>query len=240
MLLDTVIVPARFSGPPNSGNGGYTCALLARHVGNPAEITLRKPIPIEREMQVVQEDGVYKLLERELLIAEAKPATIDLELPKPVSFVEAQRAAEQSPAFKNHPFPTCFVCGPQRGPGDGLRIFPGLITDKPGETANGHTFACPWVPAREFADANGEIKSEFIWSAMDCPTGFAGGFPYMGTLVTGRLAVKIVAPVKAEEKCVIMSWPLGVEGRKHDAAAALFGEDGGVRAEAKATWIKLD
>jgi hypothetical protein len=37
-----------------------------------------------------------------------------------------------------------------------------------------------------------------------------------------------------------MSWPLGIEGRKHHAAAALFGEDGSVRAEAKATWIKLD
>jgi hypothetical protein len=236
VLLETVVVPARFSGPPNSGNGGYTCALLARHVGNPAEITLRKPIPIEREMQVVQQDGVYKLLEQELLIAEGRPASIELELPKPVSFAEAQRAAEQSPAFKTHPFPTCFVCGPQRGPGDGLRIFPGLIK----EATNGHTFACSWVPAREFGGANREIKPEFIWSAMDCPTGFAGGFPYMGTLVTGRLAVKIVAPVKAEEQCVIMSWPLGVEGRKHHAAAALFGEDGSVRAEAKATWIKLD
>jgi hypothetical protein len=58
--------------------------------------------------------------------------------------------------------------------------------------------------------------------------------------VTGRLAVKLVAPVKAEEKCVIMSWPLGIDGRKHHAAAALFGEDGTVRAKAKATWIKLD
>jgi hypothetical protein len=236
VLLETVIVPARFSGPPNSGNGGYTCALLARHGGNPAEITLRRPIPIESEMQVVQEDGLYKLLERELLIADGKPASIDLELPKPVSFAEAQRAAEESPAFENHPFPTCFVCGPQRGPSDGLRIFPGLVN----QTANGHTFACPWIPAHEFADTNREIKPEFIWSAMDCPTGFAGGFPYLGKLVTGRLGVKLVAPVRAEERCVIMSWPLGVEGRKHHAAAALFGEDGSVRAEAKATWIKLD
>lgn len=236
MLLETVSVPARFSGPPNSGNGGYTCALLARHIGNPAEVTLRKPIPIERAMQVVRDGDTFKLMAGEELIAEGKPTTIDLELPKLVSYAEAHAAAEQSPAFKDHPFPTCFVCGPQRPHGDGLRIFPGII----GESAIGHRFACGWQPAREFADSSGHVRPEFIWSAMDCPTGFAGGFPYMGKLVTGRLAVKLVAPVRAEEKCVIMSWPLGIDGRKHHAAAALFGEDGTVRAEAKATWIKLD
>lgn len=236
MLLETVSIPARFSGPPNSGNGGYTCALLARHIGNPAEVTLRKPIPIERSMQVVRDGDSFKLMAGEDLIAEGKPTTIDIELPNAVSYAEAQAAAEQSPAFKNHPFPTCFVCGPQRPHGDGLRIFPGII----GEAASGHIFACGWQPAREFAEADGNIKPEFIWSAMDCPTGFAGGFPYMGKLVTGRLAVKLVAPVRAEEKCVIMSWPLGIDGRKHHAAAALFGEEGSVRAEAKATWIKLD
>lgn len=236
MLLETVSVPARFSGPPNSGNGGYTCALLARHIGNPAEVTLRKPIPIERAMQVMRDGDAFKLLAGEELIAEGKSATIDLELPKFVSYAEAQAAAEQSPAFTNHPFPTCFVCGPLRRRGDGLRIFPGIA----GESAIGRTFACPWQPARELADADGDIKPEFIWSAMDCPTGFAGGFPYMGKLVTGRLAVKLVAPVSADERCVIMSWPLGIEGRKHHAAAALFGEDSTVRAEAKATWIKLD
>lgn len=236
MLLETVSVPARFSGPPNSGNGGYTCALLARHIGNPAEVTLRKPIPIERAMQVVRDGEMFKLMAGDELIAEGKPTTIDLELPKRVSYAEAQAAAEESPAFKNHPFPTCFVCGPQRPHGDGLRIFPGVVE----ESAMGHTFACGWQPAGEFADGSGHIKPEFVWSAMDCPTGFAGGFPYMGKLVTGRLAVKLVAPVRAEEKCVIMSWPLGIDGRKHHAAAALFGEDGTVRAEAKATWIKLD
>lgn len=236
MLLDTVTVPARFSGPPNSGNGGYTCALLARHIGDPAEVTLRKPIPIERPMQITRDADVWKLLAGEELIAEGKPMSFDLELPAPVSFVQAQQAAQESPAFKNHPFPTCFVCGPQRAHGDGLRIFPGIT----GETPIGRSFAAPWIPAKEFADANGVVQPEFIWSALDCPTGFAGGFPYLGKLVTGRLAVMLVAPVHAEEQCVLLSWPLGIDGRKHHAAAALFGEDGSVRAEAKATWIKLD
>jgi hypothetical protein len=62
----------------------------------------------------------------------------------------------------------------------------------------------------------------------------------MGKLVTGRLAVHEIAPVTANEHCVIMSWPTKIEGRKHHAAAALYGADQTLRATAKATWIKLD
>jgi hypothetical protein len=236
VLLETVSVPARFSGPPNSGNGGYTCALLARHVGDPAEVTLRKPIPIEREMQVVRADGVFKLLAGGDVIAEGKSTEIGVDLIAPVTFAEAQAAAHKSPAFKQHPFPTCFVCGPQRAEGDGLRIFPGIVRDN----AVGHVFASPWIPAKEFAEMDGKVRREFIWSAMDCPTGFAGGFPYQGKLVTGRLAVHQIAPIRVGEHCVIMSWPIGIDGRKHHAAAALYGEDQTLRTTAKATWIKLD
>ena len=236
MLLETVSIPARFSGPPNSGNGGYTCALVARHVGGPAEVTLRKPIPVERDLQVVQMDGLIKLLDGEDLIAEGKSTEVILESVPSVHFSEAQNAAAKSPAFKDHPFPTCFVCGPQRAHGDGLRIFPGVVHDN----TVGHVFASPWIPAEEFADERGNVRPEFIWSAMDCPTGFAGGFPYQGKLVTGRLAVHQIAPVRAGEECVIMSWPLAIEGRKHHAAAALYGEDHTLRTTAKATWIKLD
>ena len=187
-------------------------------------------------MQITHDADTWKLSAGGELIAEAKPTQISLDLIRPVTFTEAQHAAEQSPAFKNHPFPTCFVCGPLRADGDGLRIFPGIVRDN----EIGHVFASPWIPAKEFADLSGHIKPEFIWSAMDCPTGFAGGFPYQGKLVTGRLAVHQLAPVRAGEHCVIMSWLLGIEGRKHHAAAALYGEDQTARATAKATWIKLD
>ena len=117
-----------------------------------------------------------------------------------------------------------------------MRIFPGLVSG----AAEPPVFASAWIPAAEFTDRSRSVRREFVWAALDCPTGFAAGFPYMGKLVTGRLAVAPAREIKAEEKCVIMSWPLGIDGRKHHAAAALFGEDGTVRAEAKATWIKLD
>jgi hypothetical protein len=74
---------------------------------------------------------------------------------------------------------------------------------------------------------------------MDCPTGFAAGFPWQGTLVTGRLAVEQVLPVYALRPYVVTSWPTGSEGRKFHAEAALHGPDGELCAKARATWIKL-
>lgn len=230
-----VIIPKRFCGPPESGNGGYTCGLIANLLGGAVEVTLRKPIPIEREMEIVLEGEKGLLKDGDILIAEGVRTSFeDVSLPK-VSFESAEHAEEGSPAFKNHPFPTCFVCGPERKTGDGLRIFPGRI-----ELGSKQYFASGWIPAGEFADESGIVKNEFIWAALDCPTGFAGGFPYEGKLVTGRLAADIRSKVRTNEKCVLLSWQTGIEGRKHFAAAALIGEDGSKKALARATWIKLD
>jgi hypothetical protein len=239
----TLTIPRRFCGPPTSGNGGYTCAFVARNIGGCAEVTLRKPIPLEREMQIVPNgnDAGVVLRDGDTLIAEGASVswTIDETLAT-LSFDDAVTAAKASPAFGNHPFPTCFVCGPQRSAGDGLRIFPGPIgKDGRVRTYPAGAFAAPWIPDSSLAGTDGVVRDEFIWSALDCPTGFACGFPSTGTLVTGRLAAKLLAPVHVGEKCVLLSWPSGVDGRKHHAAAVLLGEDGNVRAEAKATWIKL-
>jgi len=186
-------------------------------------------------MHVSIQDGNAQLLLGDELIAEGQRALWTTAAVYHASFEQSQEAARKSPAFHEHPFPTCFVCGPQRTEGDGLRIFPGELPGKTGE----HIFAAPWIPATEFADPKGRIREEFLWAAMDCPTGFAAGFPYEGKLVTGRLAVEVVGRVHADEKCVLLSWRTAVDGRKHHASAVLTGEDGSVRAHARATWIKL-
>ena len=36
------------------------------------------------------------------------------------------------PGLTSHPFPTCFACGTDREPGDGLRIFPGPVAGRAG------------------------------------------------------------------------------------------------------------
>src|SRR5437763_14457458 len=188
--MGPIFIARRFCGPPDSGNGGYTCGLVAQAMHVPADVTIRRPIPMEKELSGQEVSNGVQLKNGEELIAEGAPLIWSAHPPKEhITFDEAQTAAAASPAFHNHPFPTCFTCGPDRAEGDGLRIFPGKWQ------GNGRDyFVAPWVPHSDLADKSGYIRDEIVWAAMDCPTGFAGGFPWEGTLVTGRLGAQLIAP----------------------------------------------
>src|SRR5207253_6971169 len=85
-------IDRRFAGPPTSANGGVTCGLLAAHVDAPVvEVTLRRPPPLDVDMRM--EDG--SLYDEDVLVATARPGTIDLE-PHPAVTVEQARAAAPS------------------------------------------------------------------------------------------------------------------------------------------------
>jgi len=232
-MAESFIVPARFCGPPNSGNGGYTCGMLASEIGGIVECTLRKPVPLDVPLRIERRNSSANLVKGDEIIVEAIPSEITLQLPELVSEKLVAGAMEHSPALDAvHPFPGCFVCGPHRQVGDGLRIFPGAMMD-------GSLFGAIWLPAKEFGNAQGFLRTEFLWAALDCPTGFAAGFPLTGKLVTGRLAVEQREQVKTGAECILLSWPLGTEGRKHFSGACLY-QHQKVCAVARATWIRLD
>jgi len=220
----TIVVGERFNGPPGSANGGYTCGLLAAHVGAPVEVTLRSPPPLGRRLDVVEADGAVRLLDGETLVAEAVPTEVALEPPAPVAPAEAERAAERYPGFERHVFPTCFVCGPARAEGDGLRIFAGPVSGR-------DVFAAPWTAPRD-------VSAELVWAALDCPGAIAVGFPARGETVLGRFAVRIDRLPEPGERCVVVAWPLGEDGRKLYAGTALFSDAGEPLAVARATWIE--
>jgi hypothetical protein len=238
--MDSVVIAQRFNGPPDSGNGGYTCGLLARFVEGPAVVSLRKPPPLEREPRVEGDGERMLLLDGDELVAEAAlgesmPAG---DPPPPVS-VDTARAAEDGAFFRDavhHPFPTCFVCGPRRSEGDGLRIFAGSVGDG--------VFASTWTPPASVADGDGSVPSEIVWSALDCPTSAPGmnrpdAEGNLLPIVLARLAVDARAPVEPEAAHVVMSWDLGRDGRKRHAGAALFSAGGELLASARALWIEL-
>ncbi len=58
-MIDTapIIIAKRFNGPPASGQGGYVAGLLAARLGGPAEVTLRRPPPLDVAMAVEAADG---------------------------------------------------------------------------------------------------------------------------------------------------------------------------------------
>jgi hypothetical protein len=230
--MQSVRVPTRFCGPPDSGNGGYTCGLVANELGGVVECTLRSPVPLEAPLYLerLQSGGILRHGDK--VIIEASSTTIDVAPPAPIDLETATAAMKSSFALAPwHPFPTCFVCGPKRKAHDGLEIFPAAI--------NKNLYAATWLPAAEFGDSQRFLHPEFLWAAMDCPTGFASGFPIAGKLVTGRLAVEQLQPVKVGERCLLLSWPLRVEGRKHFSAACLY-QNQKPCAIARATWIRLE
>ncbi len=211
-----LVIASRFRGPRASGNGGYTCGLVAAFVGNPAEVMLRLPPPLERALRF---DG-ERLWDGETLVAEARSAQFELDVPAQVAFEEAERAAVPD---LDSPFPECFVCGHERT--DGLRIFAGPVAGR-------DVVAAPWVPAADLT------APEFVWAALDCPGAYATGVPGRGTVVLGRLAADVRRVPRAGERCVVIGWSLGADGRKHFAGTALFGEGGDLLGTARATWLE--
>ena len=51
--MPSITIDPRFCGPPNSGNGGFVCGLVAEHIGRSAEVTLRAPPPLGRQLSIV-------------------------------------------------------------------------------------------------------------------------------------------------------------------------------------------
>jgi hypothetical protein len=58
-------------------------------------------------------------------------------------------------------------------------------------------------------------------------------------IVLGRLAAKIERPVISGQPHVVLAWEISVEGRKREAAAALYTEGGDLCAQSRALWIEL-
>jgi len=230
--FEPVVVASRFRGPPNSANGGYVCGVVAETLGGDVEVTLRSPPPLERPMTLVARgERERELWCDEQLVARGRRRGFDLEQPAPTSWEQACRASRRYVGFQQHPFPGCFVCGPKRPEGDGLRIFPGPLAD--------HRVAAPWIPDQSICSRNGNVRTRFLWAALDCPGYFAAIGSHGQTLLLGRMAARIHRPVRAAEPCVILGWRISSEGRKYRCGTALFSESAELLAEALATWIEV-
>ena len=233
MIAKTFTISRRFCGPSQSGNGGYVCGRLARHVIGPALVRLRVPPPLEVELQVQTSDRGAALLHGTRLIAEARPVKFDAVPPSAPSFSEAEAASRTYCGFVQHSFPYCFVCGTRRSVGDGLRLYPGDTEDR-------SMVVTPWVPDASLASGSSEVGMEFLWSALDCPSAFAFlPLPDGKRVVLGELCARIESAVLPFDKCVVTGWQIAVDGRKHVAGSAVFSELGKVIAVGRATWIEI-
>jgi hypothetical protein len=134
---------------------------------------------------------------------------------------------------EDHPFPTCFGCGPLRERGDALRHLCGPVDGGP-------LMACvattdPALPL----DGEGALAPEIVWAALDCPSASAVVPPGSRPHVLGTLTARIERPVRAGEPHVCVAWPVSADGRKRRAGSAVLDAEGRVCAVADALWIEL-
>lgn len=232
MILETMVVSRRFCGPSNSGNGGYVCGRIARHISGPATVRLFSPPPLETELRIKTDGNAVKLFHETALVGEGHAEELNLSPPLSPSISEAKEASKSYLGFTDHNFPRCFVCGPARENGDGMRIFAGPLKNSP-------VLAAPWIVDASL-DRYPRIPDEFLWAALDCPSGFAVLPVTEGmTIVLGQLSGHIYGSVRASEECVVIGWPIHIEGRKRISGSAIFSEAGDVVAIGRATWIEV-
>ena len=224
--MTTITVPSRFNGPTASGNGGYSCGVLAAYFDGSAAVSLRRPVPLDRELEVrAGNDGAVYAYAGDELIAEAVAAPPLAPWSAPhVGLDEAHAAVERFRAPVDGIFDHCFVCGRARA--DGFEVFAGPL---------GHDdlVASPWTPPAWAADEDGAVRPEFIWSALDCPGYFAVHGHDLKLAFLARQQSEIITVPSAGVTYVVAGRVLERSGRKGLAATAILTDDGTVLAHSE-------
>jgi hypothetical protein len=187
------------------------------------EVTLRRPPPLETPLRVRRDRDEILLLHGHAVVAEARPASVRLVPPAPVSLEEAEDACTRHVRVGNPVFRECFVCG-VRDEDDGLGIYVGAVAGRE------PLHAAPWIVR--------EAAPEIVWAAIDCPGAYSVGADGRGEIVLGRMTARVLRVPEAGERCVVTAWPLGEDGRKLFAGTALLAESGELLALARQTWIE--
>lgn len=234
-MEEHVRIDARFCGPPGTGHGGYVSGVVAAKIGADsgagAEITLRRPVPLDRILRVERpEQGHVTIHDDDVLIAEATTAVLDLDIPEAPSLAQSEDAARRYFGLGWHPYPQCFACGDGRAAGSGLAILSGPVDGS-------NVVAAPWRPHQSLAGSDGTVGPEYLWAALDCPSAWAmlrGGDL---SVLLGRITARVKKGLDVGTPCIVYAWPIATDGRKLHAGSAIVSEAGELWGASRATWI---
>jgi hypothetical protein len=235
--VSSVTIPGRFNGPPGSANGGYAAGVLAEASGlDPVTVQLRRPPPLERALEVVAAGGGAELRDGTgadaEVVAVARAEGPDAWTPvQPVDPATARSCEAAYPGHRAHPFPTCFSCGPDRGTGDGLRIFPGRV--------DAQRVAATWTPDTSVAGPDGRVGVPVTWAALDCVGGWSSDLEHR-PMVLAEISARVESPPVAGTAYVLVGTLACNEGRKTWTASALLDPEGRLVARAEHLWIAVD
>ncbi|MFX0577458.1 PaaI family thioesterase [Nocardia nepalensis] len=230
---ETVTVPEHVHGYPDVAFGGYVAGLLAGRCDDATvRVDFRAKVPLETQMSLhPTRSGGHALTGTDgALLAESTPAVLSADPPPAPTWAEAEAVTEA--AMVSRRVTDCYGCGAACAPGRGLRL---LTWDTPDHDL----IIAAWIPDPGLADESGCLPPEVVWSALDCPGGWAAmrkqGMPTGG--VTAALTATQLRPVHADSPYISYAWPITHQGRKHTVGIALATPSGDLCAVAEALWI---
>ena len=233
-----IIFDHRFEGPPNITLGGYLCGVMAVHLDCDAvEVSMRNPTPMGKPLTLdTGTPDLVRMFDGDILLNEARPAELDLELPDPITLEEARKASLRH--VTEMPYPNCFGCGSARSDDDGLHLRAGPV---PGRDL----VAIDWTPraAAVGAPQGGPVPKEMVWASLECPIARA---MQIGDIVgpdelflLGRMTARVIDLPIVGRPCFHMGWPICRDGRKIRIAGSLHDEKGRTLAETELLFITL-
>lgn len=227
-------IQSLYNGPPHSAHGGVAAGHMAALV-EPDRATVRfhAPPPLDETLREVHHpaESVDVFAGSRLIATVSPTAGVDID---PFERIDPAVVAVAESRWldlfdEQHPFPTCFGCGPNRLE-TGLGLQPGAV---PGTSVH----ATNWTP-----DVDGTVPSWLVWAALDCPSGgpALALVPTGSAVVTGELAVEVRQPLVGGTPYQILSRCTAQTGRKISTEAAIVDTKGRNVAVASATWIALE
>lgn len=244
--LEHVTIDQQFCGPPDSGNGGYCGGLLGRYFDGPFTIRLALPIPLNTSLNIAEDnesaDTIYLQHDEQVVTSASIAPDFELIVPPCPSLADTEAAEKRYKGFLKHPFPTCFVCGPDRQRDDAMCLYPGPLLPTPESSTP--IVASRWIVDSSYCDESGSLKKEFLCAALDCPSSFGileePENLRLVPMVLGSLTVEVNGTLSAGEQAIVIGWPINSSGRKAVGGTAIFNAAGECIAKAKALWISLN
>ena len=228
-LPASVRIPAGLNGPATTANGGVAAGVMAALVEGPAQVRLLRPPPMATDLRltrngewIVAHDGDADVM----AVRATDPPAVE------VPDIDLALVGDGVP-FPDHPAATCVVCGADHP--EGLRMFPGPVD------GHGDVLATWWTPPAWAGDEDGHLRPDLLWGVLDCPGALAimheADVPVFAALagITGE----VVAPVRIDERVLVVGFALEADGRKRAAGTAVLGEDGEVRASTRQLCIAM-
>ncbi len=237
MAGQEIVIDEHFVGPPGITLGSYIGGRAADYLESDAvSVSRQAPAPMGRPIRVDSESDRVRFFDRDTLLIEAQPATLDLALPEPIDLADAKRASLRH--IKEMPYPDCFGCGSNRSDDSGLHLRSGPVAER-------NMVAIDWLPRPQAVGAAEDeaVSPLMTWAALECPLARALELPGMKTpdelIVLGRMTARIDASPRVGHEHFFMAWPLERAGRRLEIAGTLHDSEGALLAAAALTFVVL-